>query len=547
MDAVRKQARLAKRRLVSERFFRVLPWNLLVPLSVALIGLALPIFIVMPVDKVVWFASWLGGAVALGLVINLVMTLVGRPTLGDAAAEIDRRFGLRERLSSALMLGSEDRQTELGQALAADAERQAAKIDVRDQFHWGIRRSLLLPLLPGLVAVALWYAPLRQSDAQASPESQAKVNQVAASTKPLIEQLRKKREEAEKLGLNEAADMFKKLEGKLSELQRNTRLDTKQTLAKLNDIKQQLDKRREELGSAESLKKNLAGLEKLEQGPANELADALKKGDFDKAENELEKLLEKMKSEEGLNKEDMQKLEKQIDQLEKALNEAAQAHEQAKQTLEQQMKQAEAAGDLQKAAQLERKLSELQAKDGQMQQLQQLADALSECKQGMSKGDSQAAQDALQKMASQLKQMNQENSQLQDLDQLMDSLAQSKSQMMCDQCQGKGCSKCMSAGMGMGQMPGDGMGEGQGQGTRPEEETDTDFFESRVREQMKQGETVYGGKVGGENRKGNTTAEVQAAVLSALSEDPEPLDNQPLPKAQREHTREYFNALRESK
>lgn len=544
MNAVRKQARQAQRRLTLERFFTLLPWNLLVPLSVAAIGLSLPIFMVLAVDKVVWFASWLGGAVAVGFILNVVMTWAGRPTLADAAAEIDRRFALRERLSSSLLLSRDDRETELGQALVADAEKQATKIDIRDKFAWGANARLLLPMVPALAAVLLWFAPLRQSADEASSDGQAKVNQVVASTKPLIEQLRKKREEAEKLGLNEATDMFKKLEGQLAELQKNTKFDTKQTLAKLNDIKQQLDKRRDELGSAEALKKNLQGLEKLEQGPASELAEALKKGDFEKAENELKQLLDKMQAENGLSKEDMQKLEKQLSQLEKALTEAAQAHEQAKQTLEQQMKQAEAAGDLQKAAQLERKLAEMQAKDSQMQQLQQLADALSECKQCMSSGDQQAAQDALQKMASQLKQMNLESSQLQDLDQLMDSLSQSKSQMMCDACKGKGCSKCMGM---MGQIPGDGLGEGSGQGDRPEEETATDFFESRVRDQMKEGETVYGGKVGGENRKGNSQTEVQAAVLSALSEEPEPLDNQPLPKAQREHTREYFNALREGK
>ena len=548
MNAVRKQAAQARRRLTSERFLKLLPWNLLVPLVVAVIGLSLPIFVAMSVDKVVWFASWLVGAVTIGLVVTTIMTVVGRPTLGDAAMEIDRRFALRERLSSALMLSGEDRQTELGQALAADAEKRAEKIDVRDKFTWGATRRMLLPVLPALLAVGLWFAPLRESEADPTSQGKANVNQIAASTKPLIEQLRKKREEAEKLGLNEAADMFKKLEGKLSELQKNTKLDTKQSLAKLNDIKQQIDKRREELGSSEALKKNLQGLEKFEKGPASELAEALKKGDFDKAENELESLLEKMKSENGLSKEDMQKLEKQLDQLEKALSEAAKAHEKAKETLEKQMKQAEAAGDLQKAAQLERKLAEMQAKDSQMQQLQQLADALSECKECMGKGDQQAAQDALQKMAGQLKQMNKEDSQLQDLDQLMDSLSQSKSQMMCDKCNGQGCSKCMGSGMGkMGEIPGDGLGEGRGEGERPEEETETDFFESRVRDQMKQGETLYGGKVGGENRKGNTKAEVQAAVLSSLSEEPEPLDNQALPRAQREHTREYFNALREGK
>ncbi|MCC6509207.1 MAG: hypothetical protein IT423_08875 [Pirellulaceae bacterium] len=547
MDTVRKQAKLAKRRLVSERFFKFLPVNMLVMFGIALVGLALPLIIVMSIDKVVWFASWLIGAVVLSLIVNSIMTLVGRPTLSDAAIEIDRRFGLRERLSSALMLGVEDRESELGQALAADAEKRAAQLDVRDKFNWGLHRGLLLPALPALLALGLWFAPLREN-AEDATLGKANVNQIASSTKPLIEQLKKKREEAEKQGLNEAADMFRKLEGKLAELQKDTKLDTKQSLAKLNDIKQQLEKRREELGSSEAMKKNLQNLEKFEPGPADELAQALKRGDFDKAEKEAEKLLEKMKSGEGLSEEDMQKLEKQLSQLEKALQEAAQAHEQAKQELEKQMKQAEAAGDLQKAAQMERKLAEMQAKDSQMQQMQELADSLSQCKECMGKGDKQGAQDSLQKMASQLQKMSAENGELQDLDQLMDSLSQSKSQMACSQCNGKGCSKCMNAGMGkMGEMPGMGMGEGRGQGERPEEETDTDFFESRVRDPMKQGETVYGGQIGGENRKGVTTAEVQAAVLTSLAEEPEPLDNQPLPKSQLQHTREYFNAIRDGK
>src|SRR5690349_16997919 len=104
MNTVRKQAGQAKRRLTSERFFKLLPWNLLVPLSVALVGLALPVLVALPVDKVVWFASWIGGAVALGLIVTMIMTLVTRPSLTDAAIEIDRRFALRERLSSALLL-----------------------------------------------------------------------------------------------------------------------------------------------------------------------------------------------------------------------------------------------------------------------------------------------------------------------------------------------------------------------------------------------------------------------------------------------------------
>ncbi len=109
-----------------------------------------------------------------------------------------------------------------------------------------------------------------------------------------------------------------------------------------------------------------------------------------------------------------------------------------------------------------------------------------------------------------------------------------------------GCQSCMMGSM-PGQIPGQGLGEGRGAGERPEEENDVDFFDSQVRDQMRRGEIVYGGSVGGENKKGDTMLDIQAAVLTSLSEEPEPLDETPLPRTQREHAREYFNSIREGK
>jgi chemotaxis protein histidine kinase CheA len=548
MDQIRKQARIARRRLVTERFFAYLPWTLSLALLLAVIAIVLPKVMYLPVDNVIWFASWAGGCAALAIIINTVLTLVGRPTLADAAVEIDRRFGLRERLSSVLVMSKEDTDTDLGKALAADAQKRAEKLDVRDKFQWGLRRSLMLPLIPALIGAALWYAPNRLApDEVASKDSKTTIKQIKSSTKPLLDQIKKKREQAEKDGLSDIEiDFFKKLEGELAKLQKDNKLDTKQSLAKLNDIKQQLEERRNEMGSAENLKRNLQNLEKFEAGPAEKLADALKKGDFEKAEESLEQMVKKMQAGE-MSPAEMEQLQKQLDKIGEAMAEAAKAHEQNKQALQEQIKKAEAAGDMQKAAQLQRKLEQAQAQDAQMAQMQQMADALSKAQQSMKEGDMQAAQDQLGKMASQLQKMNQQDSELQDLDELMDSLSQSKSQMTCSQCSGEGCSKCMGTMGKMGQMPGSGLGEGKGQGDRPEEETDIDFRDSRVREKMKKGETVYGGQVGGENRKGTTKVEVQDAVLTSLSEEPEALDDTPLPKSQRDHTREYFNAVREGK
>ena len=533
MEQIRKQARSARRRLTVERFLGYLPWTLSAAIGVALIGLVLPKLMHLPVDQTIWFSSWVGGCALVGLIINSCLTFMGGATTADAAVEIDKRFGLRERLSSALVLTPEDRETELGEALASDANRRAEKIDVRDQFSWGFRRSLLVPILPAMLAAALWWVPNRAEPEQVASKKSLSVQQVKNSTKPLMAQIKKKRAEAEKKGLTAAVDMFKKLEGELAKLQKDTKLDTKQTLAKLNDIKNQLSERKKELGGADSLRKNLKSMEKFEAGPAQKLADALKQGDFMKAEESLGELLKKMENG-SMSQADMQKLQKQLEKLQNAMAEAAQQHEQAKQALQQQIAQAEAAGDMQKAAQLQRKLEQAQANDANASQMQQMASMLEQAQQAMQEGDMQSAQDSLQQMASQIAQMNQADAQLQDLDELMDSLAQSKSSMMGSMM-----------GSMPGEIPGQGMGEGQGQGERPEAESDAQFWDTRVRQKMQMGETVYGGKVGGDNRKGTTMVEVQEMVLTSITEDPEALDDTPLPKNQRDHTRGYFDSIRE--
>ncbi|MEM8733884.1 MAG: hypothetical protein AAGG44_06675 [Planctomycetota bacterium] len=531
MDQVRKQAKVARRRLLSERFLSFLPWTMSVGAVVALVGLALPKLMHLAVEPNIWIASWVGGAAIVALLSNLSLTLVGRPSTADAAVEIDKRFELKERLSSSLVLSTEDQDTELGTALVSDANARAEKIDVRDRFTWGFNRGLLLPVLPCVIAALVCLLPDQNAPEEVAKKDETKITQVRNSTKPLLEEIRKKRKMAEKKGLNSAVDMFKKLEGELAKLQKDAKLDSKQSLAKLNDIKKQLAERREELGTADALRKNLQNMEKFDAGPAEKLADAMKKGDFQKAEEELENLLKKMQ-EGKMDKADMQKLSKQLDKLQQAMSDAAQQHEKAKQSLKDQIAQAQQAGDMQKAAQLQRKLEQMEGADANMAQMQQMADMLQKAQQSMQEGDMQQAQQSMQELASQLEQMNMSNSELQDLDELMDSLAECKQQMI---------------GSMPGQIPNQGMGEGQGAGDRPEEENEVDFFDSQIRDKMKKGEIVSAGLVGGENKKGQAKADVQAAVLASMAEEPEPLDETPLPKMQKEHARGYFNAIREGK
>ncbi|GIW97799.1 MAG: hypothetical protein KatS3mg111_1132 [Pirellulaceae bacterium] len=543
MDTIRKTVRRARRRMIVQRFLSFLPWNLVAGAIVAAIGIATPKMVFLEVDTSVWVAGWAAAMLLLALLLTLVRTWIGRPTLADAAVEVDRRFGLRERLSSALVLGVEERSTELGAALVADAERRAEQIDVRDRFNWGFSKRLFIPVAPALLAAALTALPDRVASPPVVQVDEQTVTRVKNSIKPLVEHVKKKRELAEKEGLEEAKELFKQLEGELAKLEKDAKVDPKQALVKLNDIKQQLENRRKELGDKEELKKSLQSLKKLDQGPAEELADALQKADMEKVEKSLEQLLEKIRRGD-MSQEDIRRLEQQLKQLQQAMAEAAEAHEKAKEQLKEQIEQARRSGDMQKAAQLEKKLAEMQAQDATMAQMQQMAQALSKASEAMKQGKMGEAQEAMEELAAQLEQMNQAASELNELDDLLNNLSDSKASMMCGKCNGNGCSACM--GSSFFSSPKDfAQGQGTGAGKRDEAEDDVDFFDSRIRDQMRRGETIYGGKVGGPNKKGVSLAEVQQAVLASITEEPEPLEDTPLPKAQREHTRDFFNLLRE--
>jgi hypothetical protein len=91
------------------------------------------------------------------------------------------------------------------------------------------------------------------------------------------------------------------------------------------------------------------------------------------------------------------------------------------------------------------------------------------------------------------------------------------------------------------------MGDGNGEGDRDEEESEFKDYDAQVREEMRKGETVSGGKVGGKNRKGVTREEAREAVLSSQPDEPDAIENIQLPKAQQDQLREYFDSLRGGK
>lgn len=548
MEIVRRQIASAQRRLMLQRFGRIATWAVFGLLIVAAIGATVPKVWAISIPFEVWTAWWAGGAVVLAVAIAGPITYFTRPSLSETAIEMDRRFGLRERLSSSLSLDEEACQTEMGKALLEDAERRAEKLSVSERFQLQPHRLGLLPLIPVIFLVVLIFIPnaTRENvvDASIDKAKQQEIDQVKTAAEQLKKKLQQQRRQAATEGLQDAEDLFKKLERQADQIAKSEKMDKKEALVALNDIKKQLEERRSQLGSPDQMRKALSKLDDMENGPAEKVAKALEKGDFGDAKEQVKELADKLRDG-TLTDEEKKQLAEQMKQMEEKISEAVKQQEQAKQQLQEKIEQAKKEGRTEEAAKLQQKMNEMQQMDGQMKQMQQMAEQMQAAQQAMQQGDAEKAADAMQQMADQLGEIQMDMDQLEELQDAMSDLEQMKDQMGCKECNGQGCKACQGQGMKPGDMPGNGLGKGQGKGDRPEEENDTGSYDSQVRGTPKKGRAVIAGQAGGENKKGITRESVQQAVLDAVTEESDPVEDQVLPRNEREHAQQYFDRLRE--
>lgn len=544
MEEIRRQVTAARRRLILQQFLKVVPWTLFATLLLAVCAIGAVKIWPLNVDSAVWTWSWIGGSFASGVLIAVVWTYLVRSDPLNAAIEIDRRFGLKERVSSALSLAPEELESESGRALVDDASRRVEVITVKEQFRVNGGWRTVLPLLPALAVVLV----MLLGDAQRSNKANAAVEEARKKIKTAAQELERKiakrREAAQEKGLQDAEDLFRRIEQGVNNLANKDEVDRKKAMIEINDIAKQIEKRRNELGDSDEMKKQLEKLKDLANGPAEKVANALKSGDFEKALDQLKELQKKLESGD-LSDEDKQQLAKQLGQMQQKLQEMVDAQKQAKEKLEQEIKKKMEEGDLDGANKLQRKLDQLERQDRQMDRLEKMAQQMGECKECLQSGDSESAAKQLSEMASELSEMQSEMDELETLGEMMDEIASAK-----DMMQGEGDGDMFSDfGGGMSDqfsdMPGNGLGQGRGEGFRPEEETETGEYNARERGNLRPGQAVRVGDAFGKNRVGMTQEEVKEQILSSINEEADPQTEQRLPKSQRKHVNEYFQRKRD--
>lgn len=612
MEVIQKQVQRAVRRLFFHSWLFWLNWALLGCFTLCFLGLLLPkiwFFDWEPILHQRWIYAWWISASVLALAISTMIAWIRRPTAIQAAVEIDRRYRLRERCSSALAIDQDQLKTPIGQALVNDAQHQVDRIDLRDHFPVRPAPQWAWVALPLAACLALFWIPDAQPSVSQTLASTAakKSTSVKNATEPILKAVQKKLQEAQEQGDLEAIDEYKRIEEQIKKLQSKAELGTKEAIADLNEIRKELQEKKESLGDSAQMKKALESLKDLDQGPAENMAKALQEGDFDEAKIEMEKLVDALKSgkmEPG----EAEQLQKQLEQMKDALQQAKQKREELIQEAKNELDNAQRDGDVEKAASLRKKLEKLQEGERMNQAMEQLQKQLDKAQQAMKDGDKESAGDAMQEIQQQLQELAEDQQAAEELEKMMEEIEDAKQSAKCEECDGQGCEECQgnsgkageksgdsskqggnkagskggkkgsgkgeeegegegegddpgekSGGKGKGKAkgkgkgenqegePGEGEGEGRGVGDRQEKEAGYKEYDAQVRDKMRKGEMIPGQKVGGKNRKGITREEVRDAVKAAEPDDPDAIENIELSKAQRDQLREYFDSLRGDK
>lgn len=536
LPPLQRQLRRAGRRLFLQRLLDRLTWCLAAALVLAALWFLVeqPYLFVQPPAWQRWAVA--GGLLGLGLLVSIGLALFRAPGRLTTALAIDERFLLKERVTTSLLLGPDQLASPAGQALLADTEKHVAGLDVGSRFPLRPKQeAIMVPVALGvLAAIALFYDPPKPPTPDNDDERQA----LPFNGKEIAEkvtQLRKKDAPQEPV----QSEKLKELEDELERIAAkpfDTRDQLKERIKELTDNEDRTKKMQEEMADKDRrLKDQLKALDRLakkdKKGPADQLRDALSKGDFEKARDEVDRLRKKMKQKEaegGLDRDDKERLQKQLDELQDQLQRLSRQEDKA-----DELQRLHREGQIDKET-LDRELDQLKADAEKMKDLEELARELDECKECMNKGEMEQAEEALERMAEKLEKMDGDSKETKMLLQKLKQVRAAKAAS----CRGLDQDK-------KGQESRGSNNPTPASGRRPlAEPGETDAVDKRERAPLDtRGQIIVGGFAPGQNYKKKPAREIEADVKQASQEAPEAIERQNIPRDARDLTRGYFRNL----
>ena len=563
---IERSVRSARRRLFAQLLLTRLP----VAWSVALVaGLAWVVAEPTLGDAAAYRWQVLGALVAVATVLAVALARRGTPSVTSAALEVDSRFALCERLTTAVGLSEAERASPAGAAVLADALAKVTPLAVRERFPVRLTwPSAAVPALAGLIALAALYPMNFLGEAAADDAALAvKKAEAAADASPdpkAAVPFTQRGKPAELAARADKSKELQELEEQINDLirkydtdaKRETPEKLKEKVTEMTSLEQKVKKFNEEKRDRlEKLEQQLQQLDRLnkdkefQDGPAKKLNEALQKGDLGKAKEELDQLKKKVKDGK-LSEEDKQELAKQFDKMKDQLqrNDAAKQREEK---LKQMLDAAKKEGREQDAEGLERELKQAKEDGAQSKEAgKDLAEKLQKAKEALDKGDNEEAAKQLEQAAKSLEMTEADLKDLEDAESYLQRLKDDK-KAACKKCEGEG--DCDGDGEGDKDGKGKGKGKGKskknnggiGEGEREEnKDAKTDSEDQRQKGIFDpRGKKTYGGSTKGPAFKTATTGELGPAIQSAAQEAPAAADSQRLPRDAKQTVKEYFEGL----
>lgn len=515
--------------------------------------------------------------------------VIRRKTM-QVAQEVDERADLRESLSTALAIESDIKSHQpWAVAVAETATTAAAKVKVPLVVPYEPPPAWPAPVLGGIALGVIWYAlpnfDLLKIDAPKLAQKQKEAEVLQVKT-----EMAKDKEKLKELLSKAKVDV---MEGKSDPLvpeqaqkENDPEAIKRAALKELTDLTNKLEdaKVSEKAMQSEAIKEAMEKLKQPGEGPLNELAKSLQKGDFSGAKEQLDQLTRQLQSNE-MSAESKEELKKQMENLGKQLKELSKDQKALEKKLQDAGLDKKTAEALAKSAsdpsKLKDELSKMPGMNEQMKnELMKMAQANNQCqgecnkmgesmskmgesmsKQGMGQQGSQAMDELKQAlndgemMAADMENLNaaldEAKDQMAKLGQDMQKMGKSGDKQGGGDCEGEGQNegngKLGEWRAGDSNKKGKGSGgAGQGDGRSPEAEP-ADYALEKKKADVKttKGAVIGSRLVYGEQVKGEAIAEFSEAIASGEQSAAEGIEGMKVPKELEGAVKQYFGRLKD--
>lgn len=504
---IRRKVRAVQGRLLwiafCRRFLTALGWASVLLALFVLVSRLFPLR-VAPIQVL----PWLAGTAAAWVIL---WTWLLRVRLLEAAVRADEALGLKERLSTALVIPAPRSLAEA--AVLEDAAEHARAIHPARAFPMRLGRPLVRASAAVAVLAGLWlWMPQMNLLAKASQPKPGTPQAAVEAHKEAVAQLEDMAKELAQTDKVEKSQVSQKLERDLSALAKqikDQKLTGEQAAAKMEKLGEKIAQRRDEV---EKLLEKAASMQSRGEGRnTSQVAKALQKGDFAKAAKALEELKKQLQS--------------------------SQMSQEQKEALSKEIKQ----------------MSEQLGKESP------LGDALRKAAEKMQEGQMNGAMADLENATAQTKEMDALLAEMKELEGLQHDMegrekALSGQPVPCEEC-GKEClgGLCDDCAQKRGKWragdereQGSGMGgPGIGEGSIAESKAgQTAFEKKRIKGDIQPGDILARMKVEGRQPPGEIKTQFEALRIQSSQQAEDTVRSEQLPLERKALVRQYFDAIK---